>query len=184
MKKIRDLYVYLICIIQIVFMFLLYLANDKLNVYTNFVYYIISILFIFIQMSFILKKYKMGKLLSILFIINALFIRRRIEVEDYFNFNFYLKYWFNHLENEVVFYNLIGNIFVFIPLGTFIYFDYKNLFKSLLLMLIMICTFEFLQAILKLGIFDIVDIILNYLGVVFVILGVHIWEIKIKKKNN
>ena len=53
-----------------------------------------------------------------------------------------------------------------------------------LLLLLLICLFEFSQALLKLGIFDVVDIIVNYLGAMFVILGVYIWEIKIKKNNN
>lgn len=184
MKKIRNLYVYLICIIQIVFMFLLYLANDKLDVYTNYVYISLSILFMFIQISFVLKEYKLGIVLSVLFIINALFIRNKIEIDDYFNFNIYLDYWFKHISNDVVFYNLIGNVFVFIPLGLFIYFDCKKILKTLITILLLICLFEFSQALLKLGIFDVVDIILNYLGVMFVILGVYIWEIKIKKKNN
>ena len=184
MKKINNVYIYFICIIELVFMFLLYLVNEKLNIYSNLSYFTLSILFLTILLVFVIKKYSFGIVIGLMFIVNALFFRNKVELDSYFNFKIYLDYWFKHISNEVVFYNILGNVCVFIPLAIFMYFDSRKYFDTLKSILYVIILFEFSQAFLKLGVFDIVDIVLNYFGVVIIITGVYLWDLKVLMKNN
>ena len=50
-------------------------------------------------------------------------------------------------------------------------------------MFLLIVVLEFFQVFFKLGGFDVVDIILNYLGIFLVTLGVYIWERRKLVKN-
>ena len=68
----------------------------------------------------------------------------------------------------IVFFELIGNIFLFVPIGFIVPFlfskwDWK---KSVILGILASLIIEILQLLLQVGIFDIDDIILNSLGVV------------------
>ncbi len=62
--------------------------------------------------------------------------------------------------------NLIANLIIFLPMGLFLplLFNQKNLFRFSFIMIIMLIGVELLQLILKIGIFDIDDIILNFAG--------------------
>lgn len=184
MKKINNFTVYLICIIECLFMFLLFIINNRLNVYSSISYTSLSILFLCILIIYVLKRYRIGIVISFLFIINALFFRYKVELEKYFNFEIYLDYWFKHIDNEVVFYNILGNVLIFIPFSLFVYLETKNYFNTIQLVLYLIVLLEFSQAIFKLGVFDIVDIVLNFCGVAVFITGVQLWKIKTLKKNN
>lgn len=64
--------------------------------------------------------------------------------------------------------NLLGNIVLFIPFGFLLAFGYQTIKwrKVLLIGLSIGTSLELLQVIFKSGIFDIDDIILNFLGVV------------------
>lgn len=184
MKKLRNIYIYFICMIEMLFMFILYMVDKKLNIYSDLSYFTLSVIFLIILLLFVLKKYKLGIIYGLLFIINALFFRNKVNLDTYFNFDIYLDYWFKHISNEVVFFNILGNICVFIPLAIFMYCDSKKYFDTLKSVLYVIILFEFSQAFLKLGVFDIVDIVLNYFGVVIIITGVYLWDLKVLMKNN
>ena len=84
------------------------------------------------------------------------------------NFDIYLDEWILYIfKNKIIFINIVGNILLFIPLGFF-----KGIIKSTLIIIII----EILQYILKRGIFDVVDIILNLIGVVIGKIGREIYE--------
>lgn len=183
MKSIKDIYVYIICFMQMIFMYLLFLVNDRLNIYSNFVYILISILFLFTLIFIVLKKYNISLYISLLFLISVLFLRRKIIIDDYFNFDIYLDYWFKHIKNDVVFYNILGNVLIFTPTSISLYLYLESLYKTFIIMFLLIIVLEFFQAFFKLGVFDVVDIILNYLGIFLVTLGVYIWERRKLVKN-
>lgn len=83
----------------------------------------------------------------------------------------YIKKWLSLLfSNRIIFINLIGNIVLFIPLGSLL----PNLIKNKSSKLILECFFlsflivgslELLQFILKRGVLDIIDIVCNMIGV-------------------
>lgn len=63
--------------------------------------------------------------------------------------------------------NLLGNIIVFMPVGilpSVISKGYRSIFKILLLTMLLSLTVELLQLVLRVGSFDIDDIILNTIG--------------------
>lgn len=62
--------------------------------------------------------------------------------------------------NKIVFRNLIGNILLFIPFGIF----FRKLNQHIYLGLLMIVSIELTQLLLRVGIFDVIDIILNFIG--------------------
>ncbi len=63
--------------------------------------------------------------------------------------------------------NLLGNIALLVPLGVLIPFVFKKITwgKTLVLALAAGLSFEVMQAVLNLGVFDVDDVILNALGV-------------------
>ena len=77
-------------------------------------------------------------------------------------------------KNKVIFLNILGNIILFIPMGII----NKNILKSFIIILII----ELSQILLKKGIFDIVDIVLNMLGALVGFIGAKIWMKIIKNK--
>ena len=78
-------------------------------------------------------------------------------------------------KNKVIFLNILGNIILFIPMGII----NKNISKSFIIILII----ELSQILLKKGIFDIVDIVLNMLGALVGFIGAKIWMKIIKNKR-
>ena len=78
------------------------------------------------------------------------------------------KYIFNWLDlifkNKIVFINIIGNIILFIPMGIIMKSLNVRLIEFLILILFIIFLIELTQYISKRGVFDISDIILNYIG--------------------
>ena len=89
--------------------------------------------------------------------------------------------------NEIV-RNIIGNLCLFIPLSFLLILKdnkYKNILKQTLIVLPSILMTELLQMITSVGVFDIDDIILNYLGVLLFIIIMNIVNIdKIRKLFN
>ncbi|WLC67454.1 VanZ family protein [Clostridium tagluense] len=69
--------------------------------------------------------------------------------------------------------NVVGNIVIFIPLGTYLslFKNDKRVITNLLLIFIVSLFVEIIQGLLGIGASDIDDIILNYLGGVIGILG-------------
>lgn len=89
--------------------------------------------------------------------------------------------------NEIV-RNIIGNLCLFIPLSFLLILKdnkYKNILRQTLILLPSILMTELLQMITNVGVFDIDDIILNYLGVLLFIIIMNIVNIdKIRKLFN
>lgn len=89
--------------------------------------------------------------------------------------------------NEIV-RNIIGNLCLFIPLSFLLILKdnkYKNILKQTLIILPSILITELLQMITSVGVFDIDDIILNYLGVLLFVIIMNIVNIdKIRKLFN
>lgn len=112
-----------------------------------------------------------GYLLSIITII---LVRQRSD--KIVNDEFYIIDWIKLIfENEVVFINVIGNIVLYIPL-------YILLNGKFIIILVLIIVLELLQYILELGVFDIIDILLNITGLIItmIIYKVNKWITKIK----
>ncbi|WP_432408136.1 VanZ family protein [Wukongibacter sp. M2B1] len=68
---------------------------------------------------------------------------------------------------EVLLYNILGNIIVFIPLGLLISSilkEKKNAIKTMTVSLLFILCAETMQLVLRVGVFDIDDIVLNLVG--------------------
>ena len=76
----------------------------------------------------------------------------------------YLSKWLKIVfTNKIVFFNIIGNVVIFMPLPVYI----RNLVKKdliVLLSLVIIVCFEVLQFVLQVGVLDINDIILDVIG--------------------
>lgn len=89
------------------------------------------------------------------------FLFYRIRQENNSNFDFYLTDWLKLImKNRIVFINIFGNLILFVPLV--FYFDMKY---SLLGILALILFLEGMQLLTRRGIFDIVDIFLNVIGI-------------------
>lgn len=79
--------------------------------------------------------------------------------------------------------NLAGNVVLFVPLGWFLPYNWKNfrgIIKVLFPMLLMIVTVEIAQYFTLLGSCDIDDLILNLLGV---LIGYILWRIGTHRQN-
>lgn len=101
---------------------------------------------------------------------------RNINLLPFRSISPYLK----NITEAYAFKNIIANILVFIPLGFFISNKYfKNAFKTMIICLCVIFSIECIQLFLKIGFFDVDDIILNFIGSLF---GIGINNILIKKQ--
>jgi glycopeptide antibiotics resistance protein len=100
-----------------------------------------------------------------------------------------IKEYINNLNTYDLYYNLLGNIILFIPLGFLIPFIFKkrnNFWDNILITLIFATTIESLQYILVRGAFDIDDIILYTIGSIigYVIHKTYIYiVVKLNKYN-
>ncbi|HEY8395939.1 MAG TPA: VanZ family protein [Bacilli bacterium] len=94
-----------------------------------------------------------------LFILSFLFYRN--PVADNISFKFYLWEWLKLApRNKIVFINIFGNLLLFAPLPFYIRGKY-----SLLIIFSFVIVLELMQLLTKRGVFDIVDIILNSVGI-------------------
>lgn len=117
----------------------------------------IKVLYINVNFSFICY-------IGLIFL--SLFYRKTSNTEQSTNPS-YMKEWINIIfTNKVVFLNIIGNIFLFLPLGTFIYNLRLNTVLKVIIIIVVIILLEVLQYITKKGIFDYIDILLNLIGAV------------------
>ena len=121
-----------------------------------------------------------------LLLIIVLFNRSRLNEKIISDIDYIIK-WKNLIfTNRIVFINLIGNILLFIPLGAILSSFIKiGLIKKILLAIVTIIVLEALQYILRLGVFDIIDIICNMIGVVIgiVFLSIPLTEKLSQNKN-
>ena len=115
-------------------------------------------------------------------IITTLLIRN--PKDSYTSSDYYLDSWFKLIfTNKTVFINIIGNILIYIPLYILVINERHN--KLIIIyFLVGIILIEFMQYILKVGVFDIADIVLNFLGVLIVhlLLEVREWQKNKRKK--
>ena len=96
----------------------------------------------------------------------SLFYRKTSNTEQSTNPS-YMKEWINIIfTNKIVFLNIIGNIFLFLPLGTFIYNLHLNIMLKTITIIVVITLLEALQYITKKGVFDYIDILLNLTGTI------------------
>lgn len=121
-----------------------------------------------------------------LLLIIVLFNRSRLNEKIISDIDYIIK-WKNLIfTNRIVFINLIGNILLFIPLGAILSsFNKIGLIKKILLAIVTIIVLETLQYILRLGVFDIIDIICNMIGVVMgiIFLSIPLTEKLSQNKN-
>lgn len=171
-KKIVFIY-YLYFIIGIIYFIVLKEILNIIEVYYNYVQSLLIIIYIMIGFITPIINKKMMKNIYLIYLFIFLFLR---ETKSGFNFDFYLDTWIkNILNNKTIFVNVLGNIILFIPLG--IIFEGKIIYPYITIILL-----ELLQVVLNKGIFDIVDIVLNFIGISIGILGVYIWMIIKRKK--
>ena len=67
-------------------------------------------------------------------------------------------------KNKTVFINIVGNILIFIPAGFILKVYFKKTVLILLFGLIGLTIIELVQVILQVGVFDVVDILLNFMN--------------------
>jgi glycopeptide antibiotics resistance protein len=99
------------------------------------------------------------------FVVGILFLRNP-NLEYQYSFSWYLTNWSKHLfSNRIIFINVIGNILLFIPLGMMVRTLYPSWWRYPA-SLAVIVALESVQYITKLGVFDLTDMVLNYLGII------------------
>lgn len=167
-KKILFLLLGIYIILGIVGYIIFKYIFSIIAVYYEFDIIILGILYLLFGIFYIYKNKVGMKIIYYVFLLILLFFRKS---EGNYNFNFYIFKWIQNMDNKIIFINVIGNILLFIPMGVI----NKNILYSLFIIILI----EFLQLILNKGIFDIVDIFLNMIGVIFGLIGVMIWK-KIK----
>lgn len=137
------------------------------------VIYILGVFLFFFILDSILgltKNTKKNTMYYIYLIIYILFLylclfNRSMKENKIYSDGTYIKEWIKIIfKNKTVFKNVIGNIIIFIPMGIFLKtIHIKWVYQIILSILIIICI-ETLQYIIQIGVFDIMDILLNFLG--------------------
>jgi hypothetical protein len=131
--------------------------TEELNIFYPLTNWLLTILF---GLALFSADYpRISLTCYLLFILSFLFYRN--PVEDNFNFDFYLWDWLKLArKNRIVFINIFGNLLLFAPLPFYIRGKY-----SLLIIIALVLVLELMQYITKRGVFDIVDIFLNIVGI-------------------
>lgn len=184
-------------IIYIILVGVFYLSSNyvlnQLNIFLDFTVYVLTIIF-GIGLWYLLLNYNLSTVFFFygLFVFTIMFFRKEITLTNKpYNFDFYLFRWLKLLDKKIVFFNIIGNLLIFIPLIIFLNrFFRKNILINVIICIMIITLLEWLQVITKKGIFDIVDIVLNVCGVVIGVIldvvckGVKTWtKIHAEKKT-
>lgn len=98
---------------------------------------------------------------------NLELVKRNFSQANYFPF-YTVKYYFNGIDKtRDTKENLVGNVFLFFPLGMFLPLLFRkanNFQKIIILSFLTSLAFELIQLFTMLGNFDVDDIILNVLG--------------------
>ena len=130
--------------------------TEELNIFYPLTNWLLTILF---GLALFSADYpRISLTCYLLFILSFLFYRN--PVEDNFNFDFYLWDWLKLArKNRIVFINIFGN-FCYLLLA-FLYS--REIF--LLIIIALVLVLELMQYITKRGVFDIVDIFLNIVGI-------------------
>lgn len=167
-------------IIMIILLISILLSYSKINTiitiyfryFDSWLYIFIALLVFYYFIKLIIDKSNLISLVIVycIFLIIILFFRKPslINIQK----DFYLDKWIKLLfTNRTVFINVFGNILVFLPLGFILKMILKNTYLVLTISLLIIILLEFIQFKTLLGIFDIVDIFLNYIGTLIGIIG-------------
>lgn len=136
---------------------------DKLN---PIIYIFISILVFYYFIKTIINKANIKKftIIYVIFLIIILFFRNQKEVN--IQKELYLLKWIKLIfKNKTVFINIVGNFLIFIPAGFILKVYFKKTVLILLFGLIGLTIIELVQVILQVGVFDVVDILLNFIGI-------------------
>lgn len=112
------------------------------------------------------NKYDYLLVICYLLLLLIILFHRKVNDEKLIKLDFnYLKKWLKIIfQNKTVFLNIFGNIFLFIPLGIIINYQNNFLLIKILFLLLSVILLELIQFLLNLGVFDILDIILNFFG--------------------
>ena len=162
--------IYILCVVKIF---------DIIEVYYDIALYLLIFIYLLFGVSINLNKKEYFIFLYFSSLCVFLLFRNS---EHGYNFDFYLTKWIKNIfNNKTIFINVLGNIILFIPMGILFY---NKIIYAFLFSLI----FESIQFIFKKGIFDIVDIVLYFVGIIIGVLGVITWnQIKsmiVKNKEN
>lgn len=163
------LLIFIYCFCGIIGYICLKYIFNIIDVYYDFVIYILLIIYILLAIFYLYKKQNLIIVLYYITLFIFLFFRKS---EGNYNFNFYILKWLQNINNPIIFLNIIGNIILFIPMG----FYTRNVLISFLVIFIL----EVMQLLLGKGVFDIVDIFLNMIGVIVGNIEDILWK-KIKK---
>lgn len=137
---------------------LMYITLSLIVIY----YYIYRLLYFFNKKIYILCLFCYLVLLII-----SLYYRKTSDTFKLANPSYIREWIYILFTNKIVFLNVIGNIILFIPFGFLLgELEEVNIIWKLLLSLIIIALLELLQYLTKKGVFDYIDIIFNYLGVI------------------
>lgn len=77
--------------------------------------------------------------------------------------------------NKTVFVNVFGNIVIYLPMG-FVLGKYFHIFKAIAYANIFIIGIEIIQLVFHLGVFDVLDVILNLIGIVLGFAFRRVWS--------
>ena len=110
----------------------------------------------------------------------------KVPIENSISTKFYLKEWIKLLFiNRIVFINVIGNIILFIPLGYLLKSFLRNNILVFIIGILITLLLELIQFVTKLGVFDIIDIFLNALGIIIglVLKRIELWMTTKNQEN-
>ncbi len=182
MKYLKEL-LGIICIILLTILigiipFVSKLSNIFIPSINRYLYIFSLLSFIYMMARYILNNNKTNKIgLIIVYsivLVLTLFVRKKYDTYQY-SFDFYLLEWFKKMfTDKVIFINLIGNLILFAPLGfilsTINNKGIKTIFLNIVIGIGIILCLELCQFITKRGVLDLMDILLNSIGLVMGIL--------------
>lgn len=157
-----------------------YILNDE--VYLPFVRVIIALLIGIFLCFLYQKEYKKTLFVYFIFVLLIMFYREKVDVNV--SFKLYLWRWLKIIfKNNNVLFSILGNILLFLPLTILSLKIKERYIIILLLMFLLVLVLEMLQYFTKRGVFDIVDIILNYFGIILGTCGYRVLKRKREEKN-
>ncbi|MDD3999475.1 MAG: VanZ family protein [Bacilli bacterium] len=149
----------ILLITTVFFYFVITEVTEELNIFYPHTNILLTILFAITIFS--VRYQKISLTAYLLFILCFLFYRNRIE--DNINLEFYLWDWLKLApKNRIVFINIFGNLLLFAPLAFYIHGKH-----SFFIIFGIVLVLEFMQLVTKRGVFDVVDIFLNIVGIAF-----------------
>lgn len=178
MKYIKEIIGSLCIILLTIFIgswdYVIKLSTLFIPLINRYIYIFISLSFIYMMVRCILNTNKTNKIGLIIvysiILFLTLFVRKKYDTFQY-NFEFYLLEWFKKMfVDKVIFVNLMGNLVLFMPLGFILSKINKNKLCNILIGMGIVIVLELCQFISKRGVFDIIDILLNGIGLILLVL--------------